>query len=639
MERKLLKKIRFYLIVLELIVMLALISALYMETKQNIFAGMEQLLSQEEEFYLSAMGYQEDMLTHYADDFMAKLSFASHILEDHWEISTTAEMQEMRDWLDLEDIYVFDNDGAIVLSSDADALGERLLANEQALLFERVMWLENENFCMSLASQEILSHRPGQDYAAMKTTASGYSMILAAINKSDAQMLVEEGTPAGIVRRIPTAKNESLYVLDGQTYRVLGASEDNEPALDLNSLDLTELSLEKMATRGSGAFWGADYFPVFYQAKAVDNVILLELRRPVREIRMAMWLLLGIILTLTMVTVLIVVQIRRFFRKYVFNEVAAIQRGIQEMIEGHEDVQFQTGDDPEFALITKALTQWNNSIQQTQKKMNWFSATDHKNMAVFEYLAFVNMAYWSDNLKAMLGLDDQFWDSLKDDPAAFKEFCIDLAATQNDHGIVELNGKYLNVDLYQTGENLMGFVTDQTQAVVLKKAQALALEKAKMDSETDSLTGLMNRRGFELRFQQNMEKDSGSTVMLMIDVDNFKVVNDTLGHPVGDKVLQAIARVLQAQSGSDCVARLGGDEFAVIFPGMSVEALEAKLDYIMEAMRKLQKKLHIPFTISTGAALLNGKCKSFEELYRSADEALYDAKRAGKNRYVIHIIY
>lgn len=143
----------------------------------------------------------------------------------------------------------------------------------------------------------------------------------------------------------------------------------------------------------------------------------------------------------------------------------------------------------------------------------------------------------------------------------------------------------------------------------------------------DSLTGLLNRREFEVRVaeeQSRCRRNKQACTYLLIDVDLFKEINDGQGHPAGDRVLQTLARVLQGEMrGHDLVGRIGGDEFAVLCTGLDQEQLAAT------ALRLGRRTMEHGISISLGAASWPMDCDC-EQLPQLADNRLYRAKRAGR---------
>lgn len=155
----------------------------------------------------------------------------------------------------------------------------------------------------------------------------------------------------------------------------------------------------------------------------------------------------------------------------------------------------------------------------------------------------------------------------------------------------------------------------------------------------DFLTGILNRKGFDLLTKEVM-KDYNSkynTALFMIDLDDFKQINDRLGHQTGDMVLQQVAKVLQHTfREEDVIGRIGGDEFMVLLKGVnSVKSLEKKADEVIQSMcLQVGGKGQMSISVSIGIAYGQAKA-TFEEYYRIADIALYSAKKAGKSQYNI----
>ncbi len=177
-------------------------------------------------------------------------------------------------------------------------------------------------------------------------------------------------------------------------------------------------------------------------------------------------------------------------------------------------------------------------------------------------------------------------------------------------------------------------------ARIAKLRQSLA--EVKQEATTDALTGLANRRAFDVRIKRSMaqvrsEPDTPLS-LLLIDVDHFKAFNDTHGHRVGDLVLRLVARLLADNvKGRDTVARYGGEEFAILLAGADLRAASVVARQIGETLssKRLvtkgsgQSVGHV--TVSTGVAQARPG-EQAAALVERADSALYEAKRTGRNR-------
>ena len=156
----------------------------------------------------------------------------------------------------------------------------------------------------------------------------------------------------------------------------------------------------------------------------------------------------------------------------------------------------------------------------------------------------------------------------------------------------------------------------------------------------DELTGVLNRRGFfnAVKPLANMAQRTNEEVgMLMIDIDDFKQINDTHGHLEGDQVLKVLGRVLQnAGRASDVIGRYGGEEFIVFLPGIKRDSPVQIAEKIRVSVAEETRPV-IPATVSIGVAegrLSSDITKDLLDLVKRADDALYRAKKEGKNRVV-----
>lgn len=153
---------------------------------------------------------------------------------------------------------------------------------------------------------------------------------------------------------------------------------------------------------------------------------------------------------------------------------------------------------------------------------------------------------------------------------------------------------------------------------------------------TDPLTGLLNRRRFEEALEQEMTRARryGVFSLLMIDLNLFKLINDTYGHQAGDEVLKAVAHVLQSSSrDTDTCARLGGDEFAVLLPQTDFDGAAALRDRILDRIgctAVVVGDQQITVSLSIGVAAFTDSAATTAELLAAADAAMYRAKQASR---------
>lgn len=179
-----------------------------------------------------------------------------------------------------------------------------------------------------------------------------------------------------------------------------------------------------------------------------------------------------------------------------------------------------------------------------------------------------------------------------------------------------------------------------TQSYRRRYESELALQRT---SNTDAMTGVSNRRSFMPLVHQEMlrcKRFERPLSLIMLDIDHFKAINDTYGHPTGDKVICKLAEVCCLESRQvDCVARLGGEEFAILLAETDLSFAYAVAERIRLAVAALTVKSvdnrEFQFTVSIGVAEYPLGDTSVDHLLSAADTALYRAKNSGRNQVVV----
>lgn len=228
--------------------------------------------------------------------------------------------------------------------------------------------------------------------------------------------------------------------------------------------------------------------------------------------------------------------------------------------------------------------------------------------------------------------------SLKEDVAGYSIMIRDLSSTNGTF----VKGKRISEAWIRLGET----VEIGAETILLFRTESFSSIQDRnlilsMVSK-DSLTGVYNRRAFEQLIEHIHEKfvnTNNSYALLLIDVDHFKTVNDTFGHPVGDKVLRAIAMLIRSEIRSeDIVARLGGDEFAVVLPHSRAAGATKLANRLLHKVRELHDDYNVPLslTLSIGISEDRGSKLKTSEVYKQADIALYQTKQKGRNGFSIY---
>lgn len=179
-----------------------------------------------------------------------------------------------------------------------------------------------------------------------------------------------------------------------------------------------------------------------------------------------------------------------------------------------------------------------------------------------------------------------------------------------------------------------GYVTKFVARMTNIQEQKAAQENMKNQAERDSLSGIYNHATYERICTELADKVENGLLYIMVDIDSFKAINDTRGHHAGDKIIQHVGTTLETiVKGKGYAGRIGGDEFSVCF--YNVFSKEEAVSLCVNIKSSLGQFLNtVPFTVSIGATMSDGRKMTFKELYFEADEAVYFAKDNGKNQIV-----
>lgn len=273
--------------------------------------------------------------------------------------------------------------------------------------------------------------------------------------------------------------------------------------------------------------------------------------------------------------------------------------------------------DIEATAIQKSVDSMQNSILVLNSDWEFVYA----NKQAKAYVPHLNNIITGDSLKNIIGLPQEICEPL--DVGSYK---FDFA-TKKHYLYIQCS-----VNKIEENKKLLGYILTFTNLTPMKDE----LDKAVALSSKDPLTGALNRRSFyEILYNSNkLDKDS-KLALAMIDIDNFKNINDTYGHPFGDEVLRQLVNTIHDNIGKDdLLCRYGGEEFTIYLPNTTEKNTLRTLTSVIEAVRNIKipyEDIEVQFTISIGYKVTPNHNR-FDATLEEADKALYAAKRTGKDK-------
>ena len=352
------------------------------------------------------------------------------------------------------------------------------------------------------------------------------------------------------------------------------------------------------------------------------------------------------------------------------------KEGNQNQIEnGDRSIQLkETGEKKEFFLLSiRTLLQFIKDFSLDLKEINSHEFKNEVSQLAYKFSSETKIkkiqekfekekknisAYINLQKKYLIDREDEFKDIIDILTKAMAN--LDVENQEYNQKILEQSGKIEKItfldDIKKVKQALILEIEQMRQTVNSKQAsdnkvlKALArqvhtlnsqLKKAHMESATDSLTGIYNRKAFDRRIDELAGKNLVSKSpfsLLMIDIDNFKNINDTHGHQIGDRIIMAIVnKCRNSIRAEDFFARYGGEEFIIILPGASLRNAVKKAHHICDSVASTRYRLDdesdgqtLRVTVSIGVSCYQNADTTASVIQR-ADKALYAAKHAGKN--------
>lgn len=596
-----------------------------MEFMSNIlFAQIENVISQNE---ISIQQTKEE----HSVDCLARAHAAAYILQQNKdEIDNVSEMKKICDLLQVDEIHVFDKDGAIYAGSIPEYYGYTMDSGEQMHFFTPMLSDTSLELC-----QEITPN-----------TAEGKLMQYAAVWLEDHSAIIQIGMkPERILKQMENnelsfifslftvEKGSALFAVDPETYEIIGASKEYMLGRDIREYGIAVNDMVNESGVHRYNIKGNQVCCVFNQTDTVIIGRIVSEQKMYSSVKRGTISLLGGMLIVS----LIVVCFTAFYlNKIVIHPIKIINMKLSKIARGDFTIKIEETSSPEFADLSSRI---NDMVKCTLEITDTISNfTEAANLAIGIYECHNNMDHVriTNRVPEILHLDEKEMECLFNNPEWFKrriqQLCQKPFDKENHIFILDKDGQefYIKVERAERSESVFGIISDCTEEILEKRFLQEKLGQ-------DTLTGLDNRRKLEEQldwlFKDPVLKYGA---VIVVDADDLKKVNDTYGHENGDCYLCGLADLLTSlQAPNQITARIGGDEFVIYFGGMHTpEEVEACLDRLYKLRDKSFAQMtdgtEVPIRYSLGAVFFPAEGNDWHELFKLADERMYADKRQRK---------
>ncbi len=637
MEKLFKKRMRVILLMMMSVMMVVVSLFVYKEERKVEIRDIEEMLEQVKLSYQYSQTTVEEARTQFKRDYLNR-AFAIDFVLAHtsWQ-DIPAEMEKLKTLMEVESIHVFDAEGNAVYSTQGDFTGVSLKEHDQTKNFWPLLNTKNPNaFVIDTDSESIMTNQK-RVYIGIKSSLPQYSMVQIGIEHSVLESFLQMSSIEHIVENTPTLATKAIFVVDVKTGDLLSITRNNNQHLQLENADTPEKITSALRSLEDGGLIRINDSWKVAKTKVVDDKIIgAYIDAPLMFAKM-IWDVLYLMIGAGLVMGAAVMIFRADIRKYVLEDINMIQKNVKKIISGDMDVTFRTEHQTEFRELMDLMNAWNDNYKNKSSRLSLLSTAINKNLAVFECLGMIQKCFYADNMQEVLGIDDEEWQIVSRTPESFYTYIHTMVQWDKEYGYIRTKNRYLEIYYFTENKDFFGMVINRTSDVVEQLRTKAELRDATERAETDFLTGLKNRSGYEQDVIDHLQKSQSGTMILM-DMDNFKQVNDYAGHPEGDRVLKRVADCLERSfRGSDILARLGGDEFSVFIKEVLPKSvLEAKMERLMEELRReLEPYQKYGLSVSAGV-VVQPLIRSYERIYQCTDKILYRAKEKGKDCYLLH---
>ena len=627
MEKIILRKIILIFTVIFIATFLVSITVMFSIKSNLTKADLSQMISQVENSYNQSEIKLETSEELFKNDYLNRAYAIDYILSNNPKENLNIEsLDNIKELMDIESIYLIDNNGVIVLSDDTSSIGIDLLNSKSAHKFWNLIKSDNINDYVIDLDAISISGNEEKIYIGIKSKLEDYSVIQIAVDKDTLQSITEKDSIKYIIKNIPTLYERTVFLVNKNKGILECITANNEQDLVFDGIDNNEDFINKLydLTKANLAKINGEYR--YVKTKIVGDYIIgayIDADFAYNGLAVEIiYLTLGILIVFSVMTLIF----KFTMKKYILTDIFSIGKNIKSLIAGNYNIEFDVIQETELKEVARMLNYLRDSYKYKSERMTRIMSTISSHIAIFECLYLINRNFFSDNIQEILGIYDESWEEISKDPKNFQRY---IESIEKKGSIVNVNNKFLSIVSFKKEDEFYGMILDKTY-------EEEARNRIEKISETDGLTKLLNRRGLENRLKDIFKDENSNGALIIFDLDNFKSVNDILGHPIGDEVLKIFSSCLtNSFRKNDIISRIGGDEF-IVFINKNIEsdALSNKLNEILNYIRSNLNYYYKNYGLSTsiGVAYKDNDINTYEELYEKADKALYKAKNLGKDR-------
>ena len=582
---------------------------------------------------------EEESKNLFIQNYIEKAKALSYVIEKTTNNSpSNGELQELAKKFTVDEIHVVDENGIIINSNKEESIHLNFYENNRMKKFVPLIESEDkEDYYLDLQGYNV-NEKKEMIYIGVKLSKGGKGMLQLGIKPSVLEQYKQKVSMYSTIQSMPIGKSITIFAIDGETGDVLGVSDNYTGDISYSKEYKNTISFLKDSVENPRKvnIDGESMLMVVKEYEGDFILVISNLKSLHSDFSQYLIMMSVVILFLIMMVSWCLYNLIDYF---MLSDVESMISGVDSFLSGNNEVKFLANPKTELYRMAEGLNKWVNSYESYSERISTIVSSMGETFATYEYFDDLHRVFYSENLPKMLEVGKEVCDEMIRNKFSERSISSYLDKV-DDQVFLTKGGKHIKIKNMVSGNTYFGIIRDISEELKEHKKLSNALHEATEKASRDVLTGLYNRNKAKELIDDWFHEGNKDGVMLLMDLDNFKKINDEKGHPEGDKLLRDFCTLLKRQFRTfDIKARIGGDEFIVFMPSMIEEdILEAKLKSFLFICKEEWKDYYQEqeLSVSIGVAYVDNFIHSYEELYRCADSAMYVAKRQGKDGYYIN---
>lgn len=567
------------------------------------------------------------------EDYLTRARAAAYVIDQNPEIvEDVEELQNLSVLLNVDEIHVIDENGIIAYSSVPEYIGLDFHEGEQTREFLSLLLDEDgENYLIQKEQPNTAEQKIMKYVGVTRRGVHGIIQVgLQPVRLEEAQ---ERNSYKYIFNRFPTDKGEDFFAIDSSTGKVVADTGD----LPQNALE-QKYADNALTDCENGSFMEIGNKETLFVVTRQYNDVLIGASISKRDMMAGLWKnMCATMICLLIVEIIMIIFLNALVKNRVVNGIHEILRNLTQISNGNYDTVVEVGGNPELEELSAGISTMLRSVLSSSDRISQIIEMSAIPLAAFEYKEGNQYVFVTSGLRELLGFSQEEMERLHKEPKRFYQSIQDIMRkpVEEEKDIFPVGDKFISIHLSMEGEGYLGVVTDTTR-------QVLENRRIRYENNHDHLTGLYKYSYYMQKAAGYLKNNLRGRICscIMLDMDNFKSVNDTYGHDMGDAYLKSFANILLDLPREHCIpARRSGDEFCIFTYGYrEKEEILKLLNMLWDTLK--QKPVCMTdgeeriIEVSCGFAWTGNEEMDMELLMRQADNALYRAKETGKGRFV-----